>query len=132
MGTILPRHRVHQRLRPGNQHSVAAESLNAEAHGHAASAPDSEGIEIKGSIHYGENMSPRGAQSTSDARLYELAEILRTAFSLTADLDTGLADILFALDNPEMREIYVEIRALQEEQLVRIERLLGRHIANDR
>lgn len=77
-------------------------------------------------------MSQRGVHGIGDARLGELAEILRTAFSLTSDHHTGLADIILALDNPEMREIYLEIRALQEEQLTRIERLLERHVANDR
>lgn len=70
-------------------------------------------------------------------RLREIAAILRTAYALP-ESDTPatsgnflLTDILLALDSQELREILCEIKALQQDQLRRLERLLSRHSDND-
>jgi len=70
-------------------------------------------------------------------RLREIAVILRRAFVLpdddtpTVSGDFLINDILLALDSPELREILCEIKALQQDQLRRLERLLSRHADND-
>jgi len=70
-------------------------------------------------------------------RLREIADILRRAFVLPeADTpavsgDFLISDILLALDSTELREILSEIKALQQDQLRRLERLLSRHSDND-
>ena len=75
--------------------------------------------------------------SLDNSRLRELAAILRRAFDLPdADVPVTsgellMADILLALDSPELREILVEIKALQHDQVKRLERLLSRHADND-
>jgi len=70
-------------------------------------------------------------------RLREIALILKRAFALSSvELpssveDIMMADMVLALDNPELRDILREIKELQEEQLKRLERLLSRHADND-
>ncbi|CAH0497159.1 hypothetical protein NVSP9465_02211 [Novosphingobium sp. CECT 9465] len=62
---------------------------------------------------------------------------MRSAFTLPdSDVPVGLgqlsiADMLLALDSPELREIMSEIKALHQEQVLRLERLLSRHADND-
>lgn len=77
-------------------------------------------------------------RSTSEKlRLREIATILRRAYALSsADLpaapgDILVSDMLLALDSPELCDILSEIKALQAEQLQRLERLLSRHADND-
>lgn len=70
-------------------------------------------------------------------RLRQIAVILRRVYSLPASDtpslsgDILLTDILLALDSPELRDILCEIKALQRDQLQRLERLLSRHADND-
>lgn len=66
-----------------------------------------------------------------DQRLSEIAAHLRTAFRVSDDQDVNLSDLATALDSPELAEIYQEIRALHEEQVHRLERLLSRFADND-
>lgn len=82
-------------------------------------------------------MSDSRKSSPADARLHEMAAILRRSFALpTSDLSPvagglNIPDLLLALDSPELREIMSEIRALHQEQVHRLERLLSRHADND-
>lgn len=75
--------------------------------------------------------------SLDDKRLQEIAAILRISFAVpTLDLSCAegelyFPDMLLALDSPALREIMIEIRALHQEQVRRLERLLSRHADND-
>lgn len=72
-----------------------------------------------------------GLPRSSEQRLREIAAHLRKAFHVSDDHDVVLSDLASAIDSPELAAIYQEIRALQEEQLVRLERLLSRIADND-
>lgn len=73
---------------------------------------------------------PPSSEADED-RLGQIAAILQRAYPLDHQTNLKLADMLFALDNSDVRDIYNEICALQQEQLARLERLLSRHRAND-
>lgn len=74
---------------------------------------------------------------TDNGRLREIAVILKRAYALASIEppasvgDILMADMLEALDNPELRDVLREIKELQAEQLERVERLLSRHADND-
>ncbi|MFY7834663.1 MAG: hypothetical protein ACOVQ0_00090 [Novosphingobium sp.] len=68
---------------------------------------------------------------SSEIRLREIAGNLRRAFSVPADHDITLSDLTLALDSPELAAIFLEIRALRQEELKRLERLLSRIADND-
>ncbi|WP_156451977.1 MULTISPECIES: hypothetical protein [Novosphingobium] len=80
---------------------------------------------VEGAMHGGVRSGP------SDQRLREIAAHLRTAFRVSDDHDVTLSDLATAVDSPELAEIYQEIRALQTEQVQRLERLLARIADND-
>ncbi|MCX7284096.1 MAG: hypothetical protein NTX28_08620 [Novosphingobium sp.] len=65
-------------------------------------------------------------------RLREIAARLRRLFVVPDDQDLTLSDLTLALDSPELAAIILEIRALREEEVVRLERLLAKIVANDR
>jgi hypothetical protein len=74
---------------------------------------------------------------SDNSRLREIAAILQRAYALrtgeasNTDDNLLLSDLLLALENPELRDILCEMKALQAEQLERLERLLARHADND-
>lgn len=68
---------------------------------------------------------------SSEARLREIAGNLRRAFSVPEEQDITLSDLTLALDSPELAAIFLEIRALRQEELKRLERLLSRIADND-
>lgn len=73
-----------------------------------------------------------GMQHVSgERRLREIAAHLRSAFSIPTDHDVGISDLTMALDSPELAAILTEIRALREEEVQRLERLLSRIADND-
>lgn len=80
---------------------------------------------------YACGMSKGTRPIASHTRLQEIATHLRAAFSLPAHEEVHLSDLVAALGNNELREIYNEIQSLQQEQLDRLERILSRHAAND-
>jgi hypothetical protein len=77
-------------------------------------------------------MSGSGSPCPDEQRLREIAAHLRDAFCVVEEQDVTLNDLTMALDSPELRAIMLEIRALREEELQRLERLLSRFAANDR
>ncbi len=68
----------------------------------------------------------------SSAHLREIAARLREAYAVPAAEDLTISDLMTALDSPELRAILVEMQSLRDEELMRLERLLSRHAANDR
>lgn len=66
-----------------------------------------------------------------DERLRELAANLRLAYPAMTAADPSLADLLVALDNPVLRDLLLEVRALRAEELERLERILAGYVAND-
>ncbi|MBB4612358.1 hypothetical protein GGR37_000604 [Novosphingobium taihuense] len=77
-------------------------------------------------------MSGSSSPLPDEQRLREIAAHLRDAFCAVEDHDMTLNDLTIALDSPELSAIMLEIRALREEELQRLERLLTRFAANDR
>lgn len=76
-------------------------------------------------------MPQRSLPQSDDQRLLEIAAHLRRAFSVPEDQDVMLSDLTLALDSPELTAIFLEIRALREEEMRRLERLLSRIADND-
>ncbi|WP_298291310.1 hypothetical protein [Novosphingobium sp.] len=76
-------------------------------------------------------MSDRSHPVIDEQRLREIAEKLRRAFSVPDQQDLTLSDLTLALDSPELAAILLEIRALREQELIRLERLLAKIVAND-
>lgn len=76
-------------------------------------------------------MPQRSLPQSDDQRLLEIATHLRRAFSVPEDQDVTLSDLTLALDSPELSAIFLEIRALREEEMRRLERLLSRIADND-
>lgn len=79
-----------------------------------------------------EGMADSGPSFPSEKRLREIAAHLRDAFCIVEDHDMALTDLTLALDSPELTAIMLEIRALREEELRRLERALSLIAANDR
>lgn len=77
-------------------------------------------------------MTDSGSSYSCEQRLREIATHLRDAFCIVEDHDVTLSDLTLALDSPDLTAIMLEIRALHEEELQRLERLLSRMAANDR
>lgn len=76
-------------------------------------------------------MSDRSQPVIDEQRLREIAGKLRQAFSVPDEQDITLSDLTLALDSPELAAILLEIRALREQELIRLERLLAKIVAND-
>ncbi|MDP3550652.1 MAG: hypothetical protein Q8R81_09665 [Novosphingobium sp.] len=76
-------------------------------------------------------MPQRSLPKPDEQRLREIAVNLRRAFSVPDDQDITLSDLTLALDSPELTAIFLEIRALREEEMRRLERLLSRIADND-
>lgn len=77
-------------------------------------------------------MPGSASPNLSDQRLDEIAAHLRQAFAVNSDDNVMLSDLATALDSPDLAEIFQEIAALRNEELQRLERLLGRFAHNDR
>lgn len=77
-------------------------------------------------------MTDSGPSFPNEKRLREIAAHLRDAFCIVEDHDMTLNDLTLALDSPELTAIMLEIRALHEEELLRLERALTLIAANDR
>lgn len=77
-------------------------------------------------------MPGSASPNLSDQRLDEIAAHLRQAFAVNSDDNVMLSDLATALDSPELAEIFQEIATLRNEELQRLERLLGRFAHNDR
>jgi hypothetical protein len=76
-------------------------------------------------------MPQRSLPTPDEQRLREIAAHLRRAFTVPDDQDITLADLTLALDSPELTAIFLEIRALRDEEMRRLERLLTRIADND-
>ncbi len=76
-------------------------------------------------------MPQRSLPQFDEQRLREIAVHLRRAFSVPEDQDITLSDLTLALDSSELSAIFLEIRALREEEMRRLERLLSRIADND-
>ncbi len=77
-------------------------------------------------------MPGSASPNLSDQRLDEIAAHLRQAFAVNGDENAMLSDLAIALDTPELAQILHEIAALRNEELQRLERMLGRLADNDR
>lgn len=76
-------------------------------------------------------MSDRSLPKIDNARLREIAQSLRALFVVPDEQELSLSDLTLALDSPELTAILMEIRALREQELARLERLLATIVAND-
>lgn len=88
-------------------------------------------VQLIRKLWYYFSMQDTALPRSNDQRLREIAAYLRDAFAVPADLDITLADLTLALDSPELAAIFLEIRALKNDEIARLERLLSRVADND-
>jgi hypothetical protein len=87
---------------------------------------------LQQNIRYECYMAKHPGSAQTSAHLRDIAARLREAYTVPAAEDPTISDLMTALDNPELREILLEMQNLRDEELQRLERLLSRHAANDR